>query len=614
MTHETSTINAASEADRVRLLDAIALRRLMFAALVISTVIGLAALMTWTLSAGGLDAIDLVVIALFTTTLPWTAIGFWNAVIGFVLMRTAADPATTVCPPLARAAGHEPISTRTALLSCIRNEDPERVGRNLDLMISGLVDADVGNRFAVFVLSDSNRPEIIAAEEARVAELTERWQGRLRVVYRRRGDNPGYKAGNIRNFCERWGAEFDYLLVLDADSLMAPETILRMVRTMQASPRLGILQTLMVGLPSASGFARPFQFGMRLAMRSYSIGSAWWQADAGPYWGHNALIRAAPFIAHCELPRLPGTGPLGGWVLSHDQVEAVLMRRAGYEVRVMPEEGGSWEENPTTLTEFVRRDLRWCQGNLQYLKLLRMPDLHPVSRVQLLLAILMFISSPAWLGLMVVGALRVALDSGPIFDPLPGQVLFWTIMGMVLAPKLASLIDALATPVGRQRFGGAARLLLGSLAEVLFSMLIGPIMAIAHSVFIGGLCFGRAIVWGAQHRVVHWVCPRSALRRFWPQTLVGIAAVAWFAAFNPDGALWFSPFFTGALLAVPVAVITSLPALGLLLARVGLWRIPDEVDPHALVRALHLPMFQPHREVLKASRPLLGQAAPEPAD
>ena len=214
---------------------------------------------------------------------------------------------------------------------------------------------------------------------------------------------------------------------------------------------------------------------------------------------------------------------------------------------------------------------------------------------------------------MVLGASRMAIDTGPIYEPLPGQLLFWSIMGMIFAPKFASIIDALATPAGRQRFGGAARLLLGSATEVLYSMLMGPIMAIAHSVFIGGLFFGRAVVWGAQRRAVHWVTPLAALRRVWPQTLLGIAAIAWFAAHGPNGALLFSPFFIGALLAVPIAVTTSLPALGLLLARIGLWRIPDEVDPHPLVQALHLPALGQTSPTRRPVRPLLGEAAVEQA-
>ena len=186
------------------------------------------------------------------------------------------------------------------------------------------------------------------------------------MTYRRRANNTGFKAGNIRDFCERWGAQHELAVTLDADSFMTPEAMLRLVRIMQANPQLGILQSLVVGLPSTSAFARLFQFGMRLGMRSYTTGATWWQGDCGPYWGHNAVFRIAPFFEHCHLPPLPADAMFGGEVLSHDQIEAVLMRRAGYEVRVMPVEDNSWEENPPTLVEFLRRDLRWCQGNMQY--------------------------------------------------------------------------------------------------------------------------------------------------------------------------------------------------------------------------------------------------------
>jgi membrane glycosyltransferase len=613
MFHAHSNLATKPLADTAGHRIPIAARRRLFAALVTGTVLAATALMIWTLSAGGFDVADAVLTLMFAITLPWTAVGFWNAVIGLVIMRIAPDPAQAVCPPLADADDQSPITANTALLSCIRNEDADSVARNLDLMIEALVDSGVADRFQVFVLSDSDWPEVIAVEETRMAELAERWHGAMQVSYRRREHNPGFKAGNIRDFCTRWGADFDFMLVLDADSLMAADSILRMVRTLQANPRLGILQTLMVGLPSASAFARPFQFGMRLGMKSYSIGSAWWQADVGPYWGHNALIRVAPFTEHCALPRLPGNGPLDGWVLSHDQVEAALMRRAGYQVRVMPSDGGSWEENPTTLTEFIRRDLRWCQGNLQYLRLFGLPGLHAVSRAHLTMAILMFIASPAWIGLMLIGMLRMADDSGPMYLPVPGQMLLLLIMGMIFAPKLASIIDALATSQGRQRFGGAPRLLLGSAAEILFSMLMAPIMAIAHTVFIGGLFFGRAVVWGAQRRAVHWVKPSIALRRLWPQTLLGIAALGWFAAYGSVEAALFSPFFVGALLAVPIAVTTSLPLLGLWLARIGLWRIPDEIEPDPTVQALHLPALSALK-TKPSVRPRLGGTAVEPAD
>ncbi|WP_296897265.1 glucans biosynthesis glucosyltransferase MdoH [Thiohalocapsa sp.] len=563
-------------------------RRQLFALLVAATLLVATGLMVWTLSAGGFSPLDTAMTALFALTVPFNAIAFWNAVIGLVLSRTSPDLARTVCPPLLDATDRSPITTSTALLACIRNEDAATVGRNLDVLIEGLVASGAAEHFQVYVLSDSHWPEVIAAEEARIKVLTERWHDRMAVTYRRRADNPGFKAGNIRDFCERWGHRHDFMLVLDADSLMAADVVLRMVRTMQQAPQLGILQSLMAGLPTTSAFARPLQFGMRMLMNGFTAGNAWWQQDVGPYWGHNALIRLRPFIDHCHLPPLPGKGPLSGWVLSHDQVEAALMRRAGYEVRVMLLETGSWEETPTTLTEYLRRDLRWCHGNMQYFKLLRWPGLHPVSRMNLLLATGGFIGSTAWVLLMLLFALPLAFDTGPTFHPGPGLAVFLLSMGMAFAPKIGALLEVVLDGDRRLRFGGGPRLLAGAVGDMAFSVLMAPILAVAHAFFIAGLAFGRAAVWGAQRRAVHWVSPPAALRRLWPQTLFGAFGVGWFAWLSPPGALFFSPFFAIALAAVPIAVLTSIPPLGRLVAQIGLWRIPEETAPAPEVAALHL--------------------------
>lgn len=564
-------------------------RRALYAVLVAGTFAAAVTLMVATLSTGGFDVLDSILTLCFAITLPWTIIGFWNAVIGFALMRLHRDPASAVCP-----LATEPLSgitSKTALLSCVRNEDAERVMRHLDAMIQGLQEYGAEQRFEIFVLSDSTWEECIQAEASGIAQLRRKWSPHVSIQYRRRLDNPGYKAGNIQDFMDRWGDGYDFALVLDADSFMAPQTILRMVGIMQRNPRLGILQALTVGLPSTSAFARIFQFGMRLGMRSYSLGAAWWQGDSGPYWGHNALLRIAPFHAHCRLDPLPGRPPLGGWVLSHDQIEAALMRRAGYEVRVLPDERGSWEENPPTLIEFIRRDLRWCQGNMQYLRLLGTPGLHPIGRVQLALAILMFIGSPAWVLFMTLAALQIGrtADAGPLFDPTLGWSLFALIMTMVFAPKLATLAGLLLSIAGRAGFGGATRLLGGAFGEILFSTLLAPIMALAHSLFLGGLLMGKAVVWSPQRRETHRVWVMQALRRLWPQTLFGGVALLWLLSTSAIGVLFVSPFIFGALLAVPIAVLTAWPALGQWLADIGAWRIPEEVDPPPALVGLGLP-------------------------
>ena len=360
------------------------------------------------LSPGGFGFFDLLFLLFFAVTLPWTVIGFWNAVIGFAIMRFARDPLGAVNPAAARIKGDEPVTASTALLLCIRNELPDRVIRNLEPMLAGIAASGYADRFHIYVLSDTSDATVAAAEDRQFATLADAWRGKIPVTYRRREKNTGFKAGNIRDFCERWGAQHELAVTLDADSFMTPEAMLRLVRIMQANPQLGILQSLVVGLPSTSAFARLFQFGMRLGMRSYTTGATWWQGDCGPYWGHNGVFRIAPFYEHCHLPPLPADALFGGEVLSHDQIEAVLMRRAGYEVRVMPVEDNSWEENPPTLVEFLRRDLRWCQGNMQYWYFLGLPGLKFVSRYQLVFALLMFLGSPAWIGMLVLGTLAAA--------------------------------------------------------------------------------------------------------------------------------------------------------------------------------------------------------------
>jgi membrane glycosyltransferase len=383
----------------------------------------------------------------------------------------------------------------------------------------------------------------------------------------------------------------DFALILDADSLMDPRTILRLVRIMQANPRLGILQSLLTGLPTESAFARAVQFGMRLGTRSYALGSAWWQGDCGSYWGHNALIRIAPFREHCGLPRLPGGPPLGGWVLSHDQVEAILMRRAGYAVRVLPVEGGSWEESPPTLLEFIRRDRRWCQGNMQYLKLLGLPGLRPVNRVQLALAILIFIASPAWVLLMGLAALRLGLSADPaeLVNADLGLTLLCSILTMVFAPLLATLADLLLTPSACRAFGGQGRLLASVGAEILFVALLAPVMAIAHTRFLIELFSGRPLGWEPQRRASHRVCFAEALGQLWPQTFVGLCAFMWLGSAEGGAAVWISPFFLGALLAVPLAMVSASPTLNTQLTRLGLWRVPEETAPDPLLSSLDLP-------------------------
>ncbi len=558
------------------------------AALNVVTYLGLAAVMVRVLGAGGWTIIDVLMLVCFLLAAPWSVLGFWNSVIGLWLLHATKNPWKETAPFLAALEDDAPLTIRTAVLLTLRNEDPVRAMSRLRIVKDSIERTGAGDRFAYFVLSDTNEPTVAAAEELAFADLKAADAHPGRLTYRRREVNTGFKAGNVRDFCDRWGADYELMLPLDADSLMDGETVVRLARIMQAYPKLGILQSLVVGLPSKSAFARLFQFGMRQGMRPYTMGSAWWAGDCGPFWGHNAMVRIAPFANDCHLPILPGKPPLGGPILSHDQVEATLMRRAGYEVRVLPQECGSWEENPPTVLEFTRRDLRWCQGNMQYWRLTALPGLYPMSRFQLAWAILMFIGIPAWTLMFALAALK-PFETADLAAGYPaGAALFvyLAFLGMFLAPKLAGSLDVILTRGGTARYGGTGRFLTGVVSELVFSFLVGAVTTLRTSLFMIGLLFGKSVTWNGQARDAHALSWATAVAGLWPQTLFGSTVILLLAIGAPTALLWGLPLLAGFPLAIPFAVLTADPALGAVLARWKLCAIPEEIAPPAEVVAL----------------------------
>jgi membrane glycosyltransferase len=563
-------------------------RRLIVAALNGATIAALIALMSVILGSGGWSVGEAVMLVCFALTLPWMSIGFWNALIGFAIFRLARDPAAYVTPQVALADPDAPITYLSAIAMTVRNEDPSYAVARLRVVQEELDTADLGTHFHLHVLSDTDDLDTAWAEEQAIAD----WRREIsdpdgtdqRIFYRRRTSNEGFKAGNVWEFVTRCASRYDLFLPFDADSLMSAKAIGRLVRVMQQNPRIGILQGLVVGMPSASFFSRSFQFGMRHGMRTYTAGSAWWQGDCGPFWGHNAAIRTRPFRDHCALPEIPGTHVLSGDILSHDQVEATLMRSAGYEVRVLAEEDESWEENPHTLPDFIKRDLRWCQGNMQYFWLLSLPDLKAMSRVQLALAILMYVGAPAWMAFLTIGAGHAFFPETGGFPLDLGLTLFVCVVTMSLAPKLMGMADVMVSRHLRRRYGGMRRVAAGSVVEILSSALLAPVVSFAQARFVFGLMLGRKTGWGSQRREgqsLGWV---EATKGLWPQTLFGLSLGAILATQAPAVLPWASPLLASFLLAIPFAVISAAPVMGRLSCRLGLCDIPeDRVAAPALV-------------------------------
>jgi membrane glycosyltransferase len=543
-----------------------------------------AALLVWLASILGSGEWSLLragIFIAFAIAAPWSVLGVCNSLLGFWLLHFRADGLEQAAPfalPLDAA----PLKTRSAILMTLRNENPSRAFARLRAIMASVDALPEGAAFDFFVLSDTTAKSIAEAEEAEFS----RWRGgaedSARLHYRRRTENIAFKAGNIADFCKNWGGDYAFMMPLDADSLMDGATLLRLARLGEAFPKIGIIQTLVVGAPSNSAFARIFQFGMRAGMRAYTMGATFWAGDCGPFWGHNALVRIAPFAEHCALPALKSGKP----ILSHDQIEAALMRRGGFEVRVLPVECGSFEDNPPSLLDFVQRETRWCRGNMQYPHLLGIPGLLPMSRFQLVWAISMFIGAPAWTAILLFAALLPASENLAGFPAGSAKALYLLFLVFYLMPKLAGFLDVVLQKGGVASYGGTLRFVADVLVETFCSFIIGAATNLKITLLLLSLPFGGKIEWGAQARDVHGLSWRAALKTFWPHLLFGVFAVGVAAWFAPKLALWSLPLTAGYFLVIPFAVASASPELGRWFSAQGLCGTPEEFCTPEILRAV----------------------------
>lgn len=514
----------------------------------------------------------LAVLALLS---PWIALASANAILGLAILLFSPDPPAHVVPALRGLRGPFGVPRgTTAIAVCVRNEPMEPILAAVAPLFDGLP----ASHFALWFLSDTQDPAFRAAEDAAIAAFRARRPAdAARIHLRRRADNTGFKAGNVMEFLEAEGARYDYLLCLDADSQMTPAAVLQLAAALDAAPRIAILQQLIVGRPVAAVFPRLFQFGMRAGMRVWATGQGWWQGPKGPYWGHNALIRVAPFRAHGKLETLPD----GSAILSHDQVEAIRLHGAGWEVWCLPEEAGSLEGNPPALPEFMARDLRWAAGNMQYGALLRLPGLSAMARFQLLQAMLLFLCAPLWVLAFALAVLLAALGH---FDEvstgyLTGLMLFFWLAQH--SPKLAGYAQVLLQGDQAARYGGRGVFARGAALEILFSTILSPISCVNKSRFLLALPFGARMGWGAQNRAARDVGWRDAARLLWPHSLAGVAAFAVLALTAPWAIGFALPWAGGLLLAIPFCVLTASPRVAAWLVARGLAATPEELSRSA---------------------------------
>lgn len=571
-----------------------ALVRVLFAALVIVTTAAALLEFRQLFPAIRLNAVEIALMIIFPVLIAWLAANFWIAAIGAASLlwhrvARAARPAVGGCRH----------GSRLVVIMPIYNEDTERVFAGLRAMYRSLDAEERLCGFHLFVLSDTRDPVIARREELACSAMMREVDGIGRVFYRRRTQNTGRKAGNIQDFCERWGGHFEYMLVLDADSLMDGPTVLLMADRMAADPRLGLLQTWPRTVRAQSLFGRLQQFATSVQGQPIAEGLSVLMGDACSYWGHNAIIRVRAFAASCGLPILPGRPPIGGEVMSHDFVEAAFLVADGWKVRVMSDRVGSFEEPPPSLIASAQRDRRWCQGNIQHLQLVAAQGLAGISRYHFLMGVMAYLASPIWLVFLVLGTIQIldatdVLSAIHILQPIPLpiprtadlRVLIGLPLLLLLLPRTFGLTAILLDRQLRRGHGGLFGLLASTLLELIITTLVAPVMMLLHSRFVAEILLGRSSGWGPQRRDGEGEPLGQVARVHAVHTLLGVAVALGVGTMSLEALAWLAPIVVGLMLSIPVSWLSGRPSVGGFLRWIGLFSVPEEADPPAIVTAV----------------------------
>jgi membrane glycosyltransferase len=546
------------------------------------------------LAVGGLTALEAVILVLFVILFAWIALSFASMLGGLIALATGR------IAPLDIGAGALPaIETRAALLFPTYNEEPHRVLARVQAICESVAATGKADKFDAFILSDTTDPDIFIAEEVAFLGLRARLTD-ARIYYRHRPKNDAKKAGNIAEWLQRFGGRYEHMIVLDADSLMTGGTLVRLVAAMERHPGVGLIQTFPLMVNATTPFARVQQFAGRLYGPLIAYGLAWWHGADGNYWGHNAVLRTRAFAESAGLPTLSGPRPIGGHILSHDFVEAALMRRGGWGILMAPALPGSYEESPPSLTEYAARDRRWCQGNLQHAGVLPARGLHWVTRLHLATGIGSYLAAPLWLLFLFTGIL-ISLQAQfirpeyfpktftlypqwPAQDPVRAAYVFAGTMALLLMPKFFGYLAMLPDRATRRGFGGALRAFLGMLAEIAISGLIAPVMMLIQSASVLQILSGRDSGWQTQRRDDGSLPLRATMRRYGWHTAFGLLLAL--AAYEVSYSLfaWMTPVIAGLILAIPLAQWTANPAAGLGMRARKLLLTPEESDAPDILR------------------------------
>lgn len=560
-----------------------------------------------TVALGGVTRLEAVCLTLLAPLFLALALWFCTAVVGFVvLLGKPKDPLgidDDAASPMPKP------RARTAILMPVHNEDAAEVFARLRAMDASIAETGNSRAFDIFILSDTRDAAVALAEQACFARF--RREAHSHVFYRKRAQNTGRKAGNIADWVARWGGDYEHMLILDADSLMTGEAMVRLADAMERHPRVGLIQTMPMIINGQTIFARTLQFATRLYGRVAWTGLAWWSGSESSFWGHNAIVRTRAFAETCGLPSLDGPKPFGGEVMSHDALESALLRRGGWGVHLAPYLGGSYEESPSNLLDFATRDRRWCRGNVQHIPLIGLPGLHWMSRLHLVIGVLSYVLSPLWFVALSAGVISRMLmpelkkaaftmadlqaAAHALIDWREIQATAWAMIitfVLLFGPKILGSILVFSRANETKGFGGRRRIMAGLMVEMLLSALVAPMLMFTQTRALVEILAGKVGGWATQRRDADKVTAKeaSAAMGWISATGLALAVVFWF---TPDLLTATAPILAGLILAVPLTMLGAHKVAGLGVKANGLFMTPEERRPPAIVRAALGPACEP---------------------
>ena len=597
----------SAQGARVRFADSHPWRRTLVVGATAVSTLAATAIMARLLAPKGYSVADGAMLALFAVLFAWVAFAFVSAMAGFAIMWKGGGAEPWKPQPI--------IFTRTALLVPTYNEDPGRILAGVQAIYEDLAAMGVSELYDIYVLSDTRESAIAQAEATGVIRLRLKLGIEKSIYYRRRPLNLDRKAGNIADWVTRFGAGYESMIILDADSLMTGDTIVRLTAAMEADDSVGLIQTVPNIIGAATVFARLQQFAARIYGPVIAQGQAWWSGAEGNYWGHNAIIRTRAFAESAGLPHIEGGKPFGGHIMSHDFVEAALMRRAGWAIR-MAGFTGSYEETPPSLIDMAVRDRRWCQGNLQHSAVVSAKGLHWVSRLHLARGVLAYLTAPLWFAFLAVGGIvwfqqRDAVDA--LATPAAAG-LFALTMALLAIPKIMGAVLVARDRLARNSCGGSLKLATGVVVEIVLSALMAPIFMLMHSRAVADVLRGKHSGWAAQQRDDGRLKFKDAWKRHGLHTLFGIAWALGAYHLDPMLLAWTSPMALGLIISMPISMITSRGDVGRWLARTGVFQIPEEVEvPRVVTRAGELRAQYEAEAQVRFQIDLMFRAEPVPA-